>query len=99
MHRLYFIIFRVDCLHHLVYEALFSESSVFTTWYMKVHWVFFNTVNTAAIIVTLLYYGLLEVSKYFQARIQNVFFQREARGCGSKNFVSFCFSHIILQRE
>ena len=40
---------------------------------MKVHWVFFNTVNAAAIIVTLLYYGLLEVSKYFQAQIQKGF--------------------------
>ena len=44
---------------------LFSEASVLTTWYMKVHWVSFNTVNTASIIVTLLYYVLLEVSKYF----------------------------------
>ena len=32
---------------------------MFTTWYMKAHWVFFNTVNTAAIIVTLLYYVII----------------------------------------
>ena len=48
---------------------LFSEASVLTTWYMKVHWVSFNTVNAASITVTLLYYVLLEVSKYFQNRV------------------------------
>ena len=62
---------------------------------MKVYWVFFNIVNTSAIIVTLLYYGLLEVSKYFQARIQNGFFFKWRGGVAVPK-ISFLFALVII---
>lgn len=46
---------------HIQRKDIIGSSCNSTTWYMKVHWVFFNITNTGSLLVTLLYYALLDV--------------------------------------
>ena len=45
------------------FDTHITDTALPTTWYMKVHWIVFNIINTVSVIVTLLYYALLNVGK------------------------------------